>query len=515
MNDMLLFSDHEPEAANELTLKPWDVLVVDDEEDVHAVTTLALTSFEFDNRRLNLLHAYSAKEAKQVLKDHPNIALVLLDVVMETDQAGLELASFIRQDLKNHKVRIVLRTGQPGEAPEHQVIRDFDINDYKNKTELTSVKLYTTLYSNLRSYRDIITVIEGKLALERLIKASRGISSRQGIKGFVRLTVKQLEDLLNFNDDELYCYEAAVFTRDIDGFNEFLFKSGQSAPNNQQQVSLESLPDIQQSLINQATSTGSNAYQDQHFVLFCNSGDLSVFFYGKIGHDLTETDQHILNIFTENLTAIAENIRLYEVIDSSQKELIYRLGEVVESRSNETGYHVKRVAYYSALLGELIGLPEDEVTLIHIASPLHDIGKIAIPDAILNKPAKLAPDEWEIMKTHALKGFNVLNGSGLALLDVSATIALTHHEKWDGSGYPRGLAHEHIHIYGRITAIADVFDALGSDRCYKVAWPLEKIIELFKAERGKHFDPRLIDLLLDNLDRFLEIRDNFTDEYSA
>jgi len=509
MNDMLLFSDHEPETADEITLKPWDVLIVDDEEDVHAVTTLALTSFEFDNRRLNLLHAYSAKQAKEVLTKHPDIALVLLDVVMETDQAGLELASFIRQQLKNHKVRIVLRTGQPGEAPEHQVIRDFDINDYKNKTELTSVKLYTTLYSNLRSYRDIITVIQGKLALERLIKASRGISSRKGLKAFMRSTVSQLRDLLNFNDDDVYAYEAAVFIRDVNGLTQFLFENDNH--NSELKVSPESLSQVQQELIKQATNDSSNAYQNQHFMMHCHSGDLSLFFYGQVTHDLTDTDQHILNIFSENLTAIAENIRLYEVIDSSQKELIYRLGEVVESRSNETGYHVKRVAYYSALLAELVGLSEDEISLIQIASPLHDIGKIAIPDAVLNKPSKLDPDEWEIMKTHALKGFNVLSGSGLALLDVSATIALTHHEKWDGSGYPQGHAYEQIHIYGRITALADVFDALGSERCYKKAWPLEKIIDLFKRERGKHFDPRLIDLFLNNLDRFTAIRDQFQD----
>ncbi|MGB0898977.1 MAG: HD-GYP domain-containing protein, partial [Psychrobium sp.] len=173
--------------------------------------------------------------------------------------------------------------------------------------------------------------------------------------------------------------------------------------------------------------------------------------------------------------------------------------------------HVKRVAYYSALLAELVGLPEDEVELIKSASPLHDVGKIAIPDAVLNKPGRLDSEEWEIMKTHALKGYNVLNGAGLVLLDIAATIALTHHEKWDGSGYPRGLAKDEIHLYGRITAIADVFDALGSDRCYKKAWPLEKILTLFREERGKHFDPRLIDLMMNNLDRFLEIRDKYQD----
>ena len=133
MNDMFLFSDDESDCSTS-KLDAWNILIVDDEEDVHAVTTLALASFEFNQRNLALFHAYSAEQAKVILNEQPDISLILLDVVMETDQAGLELASYIRQELNNHQVRIVLRIGQPGEAPEHQVIRDFDINDYKNKT---------------------------------------------------------------------------------------------------------------------------------------------------------------------------------------------------------------------------------------------------------------------------------------------------------------------------------------------------------------------------------------------
>ncbi len=508
MSDIFLFSEEETELSEE-KLQCWNILIVDDEEDVHAVTCLALSTFEFNGRGLNILHAYSAAQAKEVLAQNTNIALILLDVVMETDQAGLELASYIRKELNNHQVRIVLRTGQPGEAPEHQVIRDFDINDYKNKTELTSVKLFTVLYSNLRAYRDIVTVIQSKMALERLIKASRGVSSRLGLKNFVKLTIDQLKDLLNFDDSDVYAYEADALSYDKNGFRQFILDENHRA---ERDIFLDSLPSIEQELIEQAVVSQGNIYQDQHFVMFCGSSDLSLIFYGKISHTLTDIDQHILNIFTENLISVAENIRLHEVIDRSQKELIYRLGEVVESRSNETGFHVKRVAYYSALMAELIGLPEEEIQLIISASPLHDVGKIAIPDAVLNKPGKLNDDEWEIMKTHALKGYNILKDSNLVLLDVSATIALTHHEKWDGSGYPQGLAREQIHIYGRITAIADVFDALGSIRCYKKPWPTDEIMALFKRERGKHFDPRLVDLFFANIERFYKIRDSFIDE---
>ena len=145
------------------------------------------------------------------------------------------------------------------------------------------------------------------------------------------------------------------------------------------------------------------------------------------------------------------------------------------------------------------------------ASPMHDIGKVAIPDAILNKPAKFDEHEREIMNRHSTIGYEMLKHSNRELLKTASIVAYEHHEKWDGSGYPRGLKGEEIHIYGRITAIADVFDALGSDRCYKKAWELDKILNLFKEERGRHFDPVLIDLFFENLDEFLKVRETFKD----
>lgn len=199
-------------------------------------------------------------------------------------------------------------------------------------------------------------------------------------------------------------------------------------------------------------------------------------------------------------------------IIATQKEIIYKMGEIAESRSQETGNHVKRVAEYSRLLALLAELSEDEAEILFIASPMHDIGKVGIPDSVLNKPGILNEEEWKIMKKHSSIGYKILKGSNKEVLKAAAIVAYEHHEKWDGSGYPRKLKGESIHIYGRITAIADVFDALGSHRCYKKAWELEKILELFNQEKGKHFDPNLINLFFENLDKFLEIRDKFEDK---
>jgi len=208
---------------------------------------------------------------------------------------------------------------------------------------------------------------------------------------------------------------------------------------------------------------------------------------------------------------VTEIIKIHQELENTQKEIIHKMGEIGESRSQETGNHVKRVAEYSKLLALLAGISEKNANILYMASPMHDIGKVAMPDTILKKPGKLTFEEFELMKSHTEIGYQVLKGSKRPILRAAAIVAYTHHEKYDGSGYPKGLKAKEIHIFGRITAIADVFDALGSDRVYKKAWDLEKILNLFQEEKGKHFDPKLVELFLKNLDQFLEIRDKFQD----
>jgi response regulator RpfG family c-di-GMP phosphodiesterase len=217
------------------------------------------------------------------------------------------------------------------------------------------------------------------------------------------------------------------------------------------------------------------------------------------------------NLLLAYFNDVTELVNLNKEIEETQREVIYAMGEIGETRSKETGNHVKRVAEYSKLLALLYGLPKEEAEKLKMASPMHDIGKVGIPDAILNAPRKLNADEWEIMQTHAELGYTMLVHSTKPILQAAAIVAHEHHEKFDGSGYPNAISGEDIHIYGRITAIADVFDALGSQRVYKEAWPIEDILKLFQEQRAKHFDPQLVDLFLENLDSFLEIRNKFED----
>jgi response regulator RpfG family c-di-GMP phosphodiesterase len=185
------------------------------------------------------------------------------------------------------------------------------------------------------------------------------------------------------------------------------------------------------------------------------------------------------------------------------------MGEITETRSKETGNHVKRVAEYSMLLALKYELSEQEAEVIRLASPMHDVGKVGIPDAILNKPGPLTEEEFEVIKTHATLGYEMLKHSNKKVLNAAAIIAQQHHEKYDGSGYPNGLKGDNIHIYGRITAVADVFDALCSDRVYKKAWKMDRVLDFLQSEKGLHFDPDIVDLFLSNLDEFLVIKEKY------
>jgi len=200
-----------------------------------------------------------------------------------------------------------------------------------------------------------------------------------------------------------------------------------------------------------------------------------------------------------------------EIIDT-QKEVIFTLGDVVETRSKETANHVQRVSEYIYILAKMKGIQEEEAKILKAGAPMHDVGKIGIPEAILNKPARLTPGEHDEIKKHAQIGYEILNKSDRPILKAAAIVSYQHHERWDGNGYPQGLKGEEIHLYGRIAAIADVFDALAAERCYKPAWIIDEIIKEFEVQRGKQFDPDLTDLFLQHFKEFVDILKKFPEK---
>ena len=198
-------------------------------------------------------------------------------------------------------------------------------------------------------------------------------------------------------------------------------------------------------------------------------------------------------------------------LNDNQVEIIRSLGKAAEFKDDQTGFHVIRMSHYARLLGRACGMTEADADLLMLAAPMHDVGKIGIPDHILRKPGRLDADEWAIMQQHVRYGADILGAHRSELLRLANTIALTHHEKWDGSGYPNGLAGEAIPLVGRIVAVADVFDALCSVRPYKPAWPIDEVVAYLVDQRGKHFDPQLVDLTLPLVPEFQRIRDRYRD----
>lgn len=230
---------------------------------------------------------------------------------------------------------------------------------------------------------------------------------------------------------------------------------------------------------------------------------------------------------SKNMLALRKNQRLLEnraawldaevqkataEIKAREQETVLRLSKAADSRDPETGAHILRMANYSKLIGANMGLSEMQQQMLLDAAPMHDIGKVGIPDHILLKPGKLSPEEFAIMKTHATLGYQILAGSQSEIVRTGAQIALSHHEKFDGSGYPQGLAGEAIPLFARIVAVADVFDALTSERPYKSAWPLEKAVEFLREGSGHHFDPACVDAFLLHWDQVLEIRERYKDD---
>lgn len=243
-----------------------------------------------------------------------------------------------------------------------------------------------------------------------------------------------------------------------------------------------------------ALQTKDIVYRDNYLVAYCCSKFTqgSLLYVSGLPGPMTENQKKLIELFAQNVQVAYENVQLQHEVEDTQREIVYRLSEAVEQRSVETGNHVRRIAFICYELAKAYGLSELEAEKLMFAAPLHDVGKVGIPDNILNKPEGLNEQEWQVMQTHASIGFNILKGSKRAIVQVGAIIARDHHEKWDGSGYPDGKQGEQIHIYARIAALADVYDALRHRRCYKDAWTLEQVLAEIESQAGKQFEPKLV-----------------------
>lgn len=493
----------------------WKVMVVDDDADVHAMTRMVLRNYQFEGRGLTFICGSSGKEAQQLMAEHPDTAILLLDVVMERQQAGLDAVQYIRETLQNPFVRIILRTGQPGLAPEQTVIISYDINDYKEKTELTAQKLITVVTASLRAYRDLRIIEENRRGLEKIIQATSRLFEPKSLKKLATGVLVQLATLLEVDHSALYVnYSGFAATDDQDqlrlyaGTGIYADMSGQTIEEATQANTLQ--------LIQQAIQDKQSFHKNNYYVgYFCSQNGMVNILFLQGNKPLNPISQKLIDIFSVNVTLAFDNLYIQRDLIDSQRNLSLSLGSIIEAHSGRMENHLRRVSESARLLGQKIGLPEEDVELLRLSSPWHDLGKVAIPDIILTKPGSLSQKEWDVMKSHSVIGSRLLKKIDHHVMYVGATIAEMHHEQWDGLGYPKGVAAEEIPLFARITTLIDVFDTLCHDRYYEKAWNVQKVMDYMQQQRGKRFDPHLVDILLANLSEFQAIQAAFPESETS
>jgi response regulator RpfG family c-di-GMP phosphodiesterase len=479
----------------------WNILLVDDEDDVIEVSRMVLEDLVFEDRPLRILTAKSGVEAREIFARETDIALAFVDVVMETEHAGLELVKYVRETLRNDRTRLILRTGNPGAAPQGDVVRYLEIDDYKEKTDLTADRLGTSVLTSLRGYRNLMAHIRVQQGLQAIIDSTDPAADEGEVTP--ERWVAQ-------------CAAMAAQTLGEAGRHGLVLRVGRGGPvlvggfgHWSDAVQLAAVPagllaalEVDAGGTGRGTQSpvvvdgglllGDRPHPDHAHFLWLEGTDL------KIPADPLK----VLQLFLGHRAGAMARSALQRELIVAQTEVLFRLCEAVESRSKETGAHIRRIAKYARALAERLGLPAEVQRMIERAAPMHDIGKVAIPDAILEKPGPLDATEWVVMRSHAELGHRLLSHPEFPVMQAAAEVAYHHHERWDGTGYPQGLAGEAIPLVGRIVALVDVFDALLSRRAYKEAWPLPQVVEELRRLRGTHLDPTLVDLLLADIDHF-------------
>lgn len=472
--------------------KPWKLMIVDDEPDVHQLTRLNLKGFRYAGRGVEILQANSAREAQQLLAHHPDVALALIDVVMESEDAGLRLVEFIRRDLDNRLIRLLIRTGQPGVAPERYVIDNFDIDGYHDKTDLTAQRLYTSVRSAIKSYRDLRTIDQNRIGLSHVLRATR--------------------DLYRFRSDSVREFFMGVLTQIISLFQ--LGESGMISTIEGLIVTVEGNEVSIQAGTGEFCTECSNSERVQEISALCSQAVLTCsqpeglrsdclliplrlnerpvgFVYLEHTSDLQQDDRDLLQIMANQCAGALENLRLHLEQKASYEHVINMLAMTAEYRDSTTGDHINRIASLVSQVALEMGMPADQAEALGKAARLHDVGKVGIPDHILNKPGKLTAEEREVVKAHSNIGADILAQD--KKLQQARDIAMYHHEQWAGTGYPEGLSGEEIPLAARIVSVVDVFDALTNSRPYKNAWTLKDTISYIEQEKGNHFDPDVVE----------------------
>jgi response regulator RpfG family c-di-GMP phosphodiesterase len=506
-DDMMLFDDDEVVPSGPAALRPWQVLVVDDEESVHQVTHMAMADFQFDGRSIEFTDCYSAAEARAVLARPNDFALILLDVVMEHERAGLDLVRVIRDEFHNSNVRIVLRTGQPGRAPQEAVIPGYDINDYREKTDLTHAKMSEVFYLALRGYRDLMRHELDKAGLRRSISAITEVSDSQDLRSFCATLFGRVSAVLGHRSEGICASRA-----DADGAPAPLHVLATSAGYGALSGELgpEQLPGAARALFERGMRERCSVHgASEHLYYHRTRAGHECFLYMTFDAPIGAEERELLDMFTTNVAITYEKLLQRDELQATQDAAISLLDQALARRGARAEAHALRVGELAALLAESAGMAPPEVQRLRQASRLHDIGHSVIPDAVLNTAGPMAPAQLRLMQERTSIGAEVLAGSARPVLQLAAAIAHEQHERWDGRGIPRALAGTQISLGARVTSVAAVFDSFVSAQDGAPPMSLEQAMAALQRDSGTRFDPTLVAMLAQQGPRLQQLYQRF------
>jgi len=487
----------------------WKVLIADDEPDVHVATKLVLRDFSFCNRGIEFLDAYDGNQTCELLLQNPDTAVVFLDVVMETEDSGLRTVRRIREEIGNQMVRVILRTGQPGHAPEEHVVLNYHINDYKSKSEMTAKKLFTSLVSALRSFQDLQAIESSRRGLVKVLDAASNMDFRSR-NLFVSGLLMQLGSLLDIGDNDLILIRRGdagsqdMIMAACGGFDAFI-----GAP-------IKDILDAESIEYVTRVFSGGVTHIDEKRSIYLlpmqNLSDVVVYIGGA--NKISETELALIDIFCMKITLAYDNFESVEQSKLDQGAEIALLAKLTArafylpvSHAVNRGRLSRDIASQMKEKDSVRAIERRLPELLERAAVLADIGNHQIPSTILESSAVLAEEDLAEVRRHPQFGASMLQDvltevRGGRVFSLAGEVALSHHENFDGSGYPNRLKGDAIPLSARIVAVADCFLAITSPRPWRAAISHEQALEMIRQDSGGKFDPRVVESFMTVLPAF-------------
>lgn len=480
---------------------PWKILIADDDHDVHTVTKLVLRGVTFRGREVEFIDAYSGEETLLRLQEHPDIAVVFLDVIMETDDAGLNAARQIRENGFS-LVRLILRTGYPGQAPEREVIVNYDIHDYKEKSGLSAKKLFTSLISALRAFDDLVSLESHRRGLMSVLEAVSWFNF-DDVQRYIDGMLLEFSALAHLRSERVLMV-ARVHGSPAEAL-QLVASAGDWHFAAEQTPELAGFPAEVLALVHQSLDACCEQEASHGSALFVSSSDTNLVVYAAGAEAFADADRILLEVFLTKVCQALANHRTYQNVVVERDALLQGLALAAEHWDEGAAVSLQQLARLSTAIARRLETTlefPDEVDTRFVqgignAAQLHDMGNLLVPAELLLKSGPLADTERSLLQEHVAAGLPLFEAcrartAGQGTIDLACQVIASHHERFDGSGYPRGLAGEAIPLAGRLVAVADAYVAMTSARPFRPALSRAEAMAAIIAGSGSAFDARVV-----------------------